>query len=344
MKERITYIDAMRGLAMMLVVTAHCCWASFDYSPILNQLIDGELQLPLFFMISGFFASTLSGRGFLKGLADKFLLLVVPALLMLALFCLVNDRSFIEALHAKYKLGYWFTFALWGFMLIWSIVDRIVKDMNLDRHRAIIHCAAAIAVAYCGMMSERFAVSAAIGSAHYFLYPFFVMGDLLFRHRERLFKALNNNYIMGGVILLWIIGETVQFKYGLGMLGYAAGLAVLSIKGSGILIIWTLFHRLPVLSRDSGAGRFLTLVGRRSLDVYFIHYFMLPANLAVVGTFFSESADAQFVAYLLAWALAIPLTFASLAAGEILRQSPLTARWLLGVATPAKKPRAATKI
>jgi len=55
-----------------------------------------------------------------------------------------------------------------------------------------------------------------------------------------------------------------------------------------LLIIWKLFDSYPQLSSSSHIGRFLTLVGRRSLDVYFIHYFFLPKDLTSWGIYFQS--------------------------------------------------------
>lgn len=48
MKERIGYVDAMRGLAMLMVVVGHCCIGSFGNHPILCYK-----YLPLFMELTG---------------------------------------------------------------------------------------------------------------------------------------------------------------------------------------------------------------------------------------------------------------------------------------------------
>lgn len=56
MNNRIEYIDAMRGLAMIMVVIGHFFVFSFHYHNALFLNINAALELPIFFMISGFFA------------------------------------------------------------------------------------------------------------------------------------------------------------------------------------------------------------------------------------------------------------------------------------------------
>lgn len=117
MKERIEYIDAMRGLAMLMVVVAHICIGSFGNHPIFDTYINQAMQLPLFFLISGFFAPGMLKKPMTKIVMDKFVYLVVPALVMLGLWCLLSDRNFISALYASMKYGYWFTLVLFIFIL-----------------------------------------------------------------------------------------------------------------------------------------------------------------------------------------------------------------------------------
>lgn len=95
-----------------------------------------------------------------------------------------------------------------------------------------------------------------------------------------------------------------------------------------LLIIWILFSKYTFLSKSSTIGRFFSLVGRRSLDVYFIHYFFLP-NLHVWGDYF-EMMNIPLIEYLFALTLSIPIIYVSLGIGCVLRLSPLTTSFLLG--------------
>lgn len=59
--QRIQYVDAMRGLAMVMVVISHIFVLCLNYVPIYNELISIQFQIPLFFFISGFFAKKWGG-------------------------------------------------------------------------------------------------------------------------------------------------------------------------------------------------------------------------------------------------------------------------------------------
>lgn len=73
----------------------------------------------------------------------------------------------------------------------------------------------------------------------------------------------------------------------------------------------------------------MSLVGRRSIDVYFLHYFLLPRDTPYI-TQFVISLNSPFLEYCLAVAIALLLVAASLLMGQVLRLSPFVARWFLG--------------
>lgn len=132
MKEHIEYIDAMRGFAMAMVVVCHCCTLSMGNNPFPNMYLNASLQIPLFFMISGFFASKMLDRSFIGVVYDKFISLVLPAMIMLGLYCWCFSLDFIESLFLRYKEGYWFTFVLFGYVIIFMSLSKLGRWMGLS--------------------------------------------------------------------------------------------------------------------------------------------------------------------------------------------------------------------
>lgn len=98
----------------------------------------------------------------------------------------------------------------------------------------------------------------------------------------------------------------------------------------GLMMIWGAFICYGELSNGNICSRFLQLVGRRSLDVYFIHYFILPINMNFVGNFF-QGLNIPIIEYSLAIVVSLIVILFSLGIGYIVRLSPITAKWLLGV-------------
>ena len=131
-KERIEYIDAMRGFTMILVIYSHVCVFCFkEYFIAFNDVLF-LLRLPCFFMISGwlfFKATRVWDHSTVKQvLSNKFMVQIVPTFIFLAL----HERSnFFHQLGA-FKGGYWFTFGLFVFFCLYILSYLLFRHC---RHR-----------------------------------------------------------------------------------------------------------------------------------------------------------------------------------------------------------------
>lgn len=339
MKERIGYVDAMRGLAMLMVVVGHCCIGSFGNHPIFDIYVNQAVQIPLFFLISGFFAPMMLKRPLTNTVMSKFGHLVVPALVMLGLWCLLFNQSFINALCASMKYGYWFTLVLFVFMLIYLVAEQTMSRLDFaQKWRGWIHLIVGVVVSYFALVVKNYSECRIVGIfsiVEYYSYTYFIVGALLFANRDKILKYLSDTNIMGICILGYIVLQIFAALYGIDWMRFGSGIYNLVMHTASLLIVWTLFHKYPVLSTSSKIGRFLSLMGRRSIDVYFIHYFFLP-DLHIWGDYFM-SIDAQLIEYLCAILLAIPLIYISIGIGCIIRLSPITARLFLGVSSTREK-------
>ena len=156
MKERIGYVDAMRGLAMLMVVVGHCCIGSFGNHPIFDIYVNQAVQIPLFFLISGFFAPMMLKRPLTNTVMRKFGHLVVPALVMLGLWCLLFNQSFINALCASMKYGYWFTLVLFVFILVYLVVEQTMSWLDFaQKRRGWIHLIVGVGVSYFALVVKN---------------------------------------------------------------------------------------------------------------------------------------------------------------------------------------------
>ena len=113
--NRIGYIDALRGLAMILVVYFHIAAYGFgSYELGYNDIIE-RFRMPTFFFISGWLFYKAGRIWHRRTITDiirkKFMVQIVPTavfmLLYLTIFNLLDISSF-----GSDKKGYWFTFVL----------------------------------------------------------------------------------------------------------------------------------------------------------------------------------------------------------------------------------------
>lgn len=340
MTRRIEYIDAMRGLAMIMVVIGHFFVFSFHYHNALFLNVNAALQIPLFFMISGFFAPHMLKESFSMAVWNKFVRLAIPGIFMFSIYVWVFDLDFTNGLYEPFKYGYWFTFVMFGYTIIYFIISKFTKVLRLsNKTSTCIHLISGVLITYIGLGSDRLSAELPIldlfSTALYNDYFYYALGAVLFANKRFIINSLCNKWLLGGGIIFYTIGQIAIAKYGTYSLRYGAGITNICIVSVALLIIWKLFDSYPQLSKTSAIGRFFTLVGRRSLDVYFIHYFFIPKDLSSWGLYF-QSIDGVFISYLCAIILSIPLIYVSMGVGYILRLSPITSKLLLGVSN--KKP------
>ena len=90
------------------------------------------------------------------------------------------------------------------------------------------------------------------------------------------------------------------------------------------------------VSRETVIGRYLQFIGRRTLDVYLLHYFFLPRNIAFIGDFFVEHPNPTLEFFVSVF-LACLVILICLTVSEVIRLSPFLQHRLFGVKAQEKK-------
>lgn len=181
MGKRIGFIDAMRGLAMLLVVIGHVFVFSFiDEGNMFFRILCGELQIPLFFMVSGFLMN-MPSHGFWKFLGKKTFLLFVPAALFMALYVWMKGNNYISAWIDSNKGGYWFTFSLFQFVAVYTVLKLVSQKMKFSRiAEKVFLVAVSVVILYasvwCMREEHNNAVIPLLGLVHFKSFIYFVVG------------------------------------------------------------------------------------------------------------------------------------------------------------------------
>lgn len=298
--------------------------------------INMQFQIPLFFLLSGFFISKTNITN-LKGLFSKFQLLVVPALIMMTLCCVVFSHGLRERyIFSRDHGGYWFTYALFEFIVLFEFIRHLCKLCKWNiKIEMILQLLVAIGCIYLSKLADLLVANNPtfyIFSLQEFnCYIYFAAGYYVSVYFSSVLKALQNPNVVGGVMIALILGNLFRYRFDFcNLSNYYKLLFYPIITGFGLFIIWKLFISFPQLSTTSRPGKFLTFVGQRTLDVYFIHYLILPRGIYNIGEYFTAHPS-PVIEYLLATILGIIITIIALGIGQIIRLSPLTAKWMLGV-------------
>lgn len=339
-QNRIGYIDALRGMAMILVVYFHIAAYGFgSYEIGYNDIIE-RFRMPTFFFISGWLfykAGRIWDRQTITGMIrKKFMVQIIPTvvfmLLYLVMFNLLDVSSF-----GSDKKGYWFTVVLFEYFVIYILAEALLnrRDSATGEIRVfVIMLLLSIAAFYYAKYYTRYATELGIWKdiLGFFSFVkirhiiFFWFGTFVRKHSDRFIHLTNNRYVTAVMIVLFtaiIVWPTVLSVNGIEYIAYLiAGL-------SGTIICFTYFRtHQEYFSRNTWYGRGLQLIGRRTLDIYLIHYFVLPYNIVQPNVWQQYHHNTLFVP--LALILAFWVILISLLISSLLRVSPLLAKYLFG--------------
>ena len=340
-QNRIGYIDALRGMAMILVVYFHIAAYGFgSYEIGYNDIIE-RFRMPTFFFISGWLfykAGRIWNREAITGMIrKKFMVQVVPTavfmLLYLMMFNLLDVSSF-----GSDKKGYWFTFVLFEYFVIYIIAESLLNQQDSTKGEMrvlVIMLFFSICAFYYAKYYTRYAMELGVWKdlLGFFSFVkirhiiFFWMGTFVKRHFDQFIQLTNNRYVTAILIGLFtaiIVWPTVLSINGVEYIAYlVAGV-------SGTIIFFTFFRiHSQHFSQEKWYGRSLQLIGRRTLDIYLIHYFVLPYNLVQLDVWLQYHHNTLFVP--MALILALWVVIISLLISSILRVSPLMAKYLFGI-------------
>ena len=137
-KKRVAAFDVLKGIAIYLVVMGHVltmCIRDID-SAVLFKLV-GEIHMPIFFFISGYFTYKLTGNGdfAMPNLRKRFWQLIIPFLAVSALWMWYFPHSRLQSplsqswpqlLTTYWKDGYWFTLTLFEVVLVYAGISRLM--------------------------------------------------------------------------------------------------------------------------------------------------------------------------------------------------------------------------
>ena len=338
---------------MILVVFAHVesfGFFGFGYESVIGKLFQ-SFRMPLFFFISGFIAykkdRVWNGSTVGNLLKKKMLVQTVPALFFGLIYTyLFLRRDFSTFAADPSKLGYWFTFVLLEMFLIYyslnGISHQLAKKTRLSE--PILSTLLLLLTALClFLLKLPFKVIPlldAVGnytSLHYTLnyFMYFVFGVLSRQYFHKFERAIDNTYIIGCVVLLFstifcLYLQMSQRNIFASIMSKVYETVIESISGFlGIIIVYTFFRKYgQFFTNSTRLGSVLQYIGRRTLDIYVLHYFFLP-HLPKVGDFLISSNN-MILELSVGLGLSLLIVGVCLCISSIIRISPVLSKILLG--------------
>lgn len=343
--QRIEYIDAMRGFTILLVVINHV--ATFDFGLFGNECfsysqIFGEFRMPLFFFVSGFVFykeevvwSYINIFNFLK---KKSTVQILSPLLFLFIFCWCYKLNIKDALYDYQKQGYWFTFTLFTYFLLYIIVNKCFKALKIKRY---VDDVLLVSIGFCVYGATVYSIVEkceldkggysllGIPTLHNFL--FFLIGTRVKRYFHIFEKLLDDSLLVFLSLVTFFILLVVSEIELLSSSGYHLFFAL-----TGIVITFAFFRtNRKIFSKEKCFGRVSQYVGRRTLDIYLLHYFFIFSNMQQLLPNFGI-LNSPFLEFWCSLIVSILVIANCLFISEVIRLSPLLAHFLFGQKLPQR--------
>lgn len=326
MKQRIDYIDRMKGLAIFLVVMGHVYGMDFAQSDDVVYRVICSFHMPLFMFLSGLVACSgvVAPYWGVGKLSKKLKGLLLPLIAFGMCFTTTISKDFLTSLigflESPNKNGYWYLMTLAVFYVSLSLYRLNVKQKwYID---------VVLAIAIWGGMFTLWKYTAQ--AKDYFcmlncgnFYPFFMLGVMTTKY-NLLDKMQKANWLFSLCIVAYAFLFCVDMPFH----------ALVSLNKHifspfcMVYIVVTLFvGRHGAMSYGE---KILDFVGKRTLDIYVIHYFFINMiHLKDLGNNW-EVTDNSLLMFIVAVGLSVVITALSIGVGYILHKGKIIEKFVYG--------------
>lgn len=352
-KERMEWLDAMRGFTMILVVAYHVAQLGF-LQPVKQSSSMSFLMLfrmPLFFFVSGFLAykATLAwdARTLFTLLGRKIRIQIIPTVVFFLFSCAALYPKFMPAvesnMHSPTKGGYWFTLVLLYMFVLYYVF--CYAESKLGRKSWIpitaFFCISLAAYETCYLPRHFWWADGYKGKAPSAVLdctsliqlmkymPFFLFGNIVRRYWNRATRIMDTAWFYPAIVCLVVFCTMDALKWHTLRMAWA-NLPLTLARFILLTMVFMYFrHYAQYFSRMTFIGSTLQYIGRRTLDIYLLHFLFLP-NLPAVGSFFKTNRHNFAIDTSLSIFIAMIVIVFSIITSNILRISPIFRKYLFG--------------
>lgn len=348
-KTRIEWLDAMRGFTMILVVMFHVSTQSFcqlDNSSSSTPFLL-LFRMPLFFFVSGFlvYKPTFewSIKQYISLVAKKVRIQLLPTIIFFILCVSIRHENIfvtmVEFLSTPAKGGYWFTWSLLHLFLFYYTIQIVLNKFSKSRKIKwdtvfIIFWCIAVLLYFMLFMPSKFNFNtpfwdySSLTQTIKYL-QFFIVG-ILARHYwgqiENIFDSKNFSLF---IIIISVVCSLECLKFHNFSLPVEHVIRLVAIYSLVIIVLMFFRFYKDSFSRNTIIGQSLQYIGTRTLDIYLIHFILLPV-LPSIGSFLSLYRPNFLLEIVLSLSVSLIVIGGCLIISNILRVSPILSKYLFG--------------
>lgn len=333
--QRIGYIDALRGFTMFLVVFMHVgtvCWGIVGKGISFHDYLS-LVRMPMFFFISGFVLykpDVVWNVGHIvRFFKKKIPVQLLAPLVFFIVYLHIDHIPLINGLMEKHKYGYWFTLALLEYFVIYAFVRFLIRR---SWYKIVLVVIGIVLFFLCrptmttgNQTMDNLCNLLSVPQWRYFI--FLVLGALTREHFDTVQRWLDGK---------WLLLVSIAFFFLVNAFNDVLPAKEIPVKlllsFTGLVVLFSFFRKKQALfSQETRLGRTMQYVGRRTLDVYLIHYFLLPRNLSIFTVFTDHPMP--IIETTVSTLIAILIIAMCLLIGNIIRLSPKLGHWFFGAKT-----------
>ena len=328
--RRIEYIDAMRGFTMILVVFAQVCHFCLGDSRMGYNAVFILFRLPCFFMISGWLFESVSQRPFKEVAKHKAMVQLLPTFIFLLI--LAPPPFFFHQL-GTLKGGYWFTFALFEYFILYMLMIRISRKWT-PLMAVVLTIGAFIYARYYDSLRSAadgyqlwlIDISGFLSVTTWRLFLFFYLGAWIRRNFDAFIRWTSKPVVILLIaVAFFLIASTSHHDHLLFEMFrfYGGGI-------TGMVMVFTFFRLSASWLKRWHISKPLQYVGTRTLDIYLLHFFFLPRFLMAYAPQLA-TYNSRLIEFCYIMAVSLVVLALTLAASYVIRLSPFLGHYLFGV-------------
>ena len=352
-KPRLEWLDAMRGFTMILVVAYHVAQLGF-MEPAKQSASMPFLMLfrmPLFFMVSGFLAykasQTWNPETLMAMTGKKMRVQLIPTLVFFLLACVVLYPRFQPALDAcllsPTKGGYWFTLVLLYMFVLYYLFCWLESMLGRKSWLPIALLFLLSLAAYESCYLPRYCwwadgfrgkepslwldYTSVIQLMKFF--PFFIFGNIVRRYWDKAQHVMDSAWFFPAIVVIVTFCTLDVLKWHTLRMAWANIPSTVAKFCLPCIVFMYFRHYAAYMTQGTFIGSTLQYIGRRTLDIYLLHFLFLP-NLPAVGSFFKANRHNFLMDTTLSVLIAILVIVFCIIASNILRISPFFRKYLFG--------------
>lgn len=354
MTKRLSWLDALRGFTMILVVAYHVAQFAFHENEKTSAALPFLvlMRMPLFFFVSGFLAYKAAFSWTIpNALAltwKKIKVQVIPTVVFLCIFVVFRMKGdfmdgLMRLLASPTKGGYWFTWVLLQMFIIYYVccyigkwLQRLIGENNWLTPMLLFLGWAGSVFAYETLYMPKtftfhkdlfFDYSSLVQTIRYM--QFFLLGNIVRRYWSRVEQLFDTSWFFPLVVTLAVICCADIFQ--LHTLRKVWTNLPRTVAMYSLLLLVVMFFRHYKTWFDGGqrVGRFLSFIGTRTLDIYLLHFLLLP-KLPQVGEWLNANQPNFVLSIVLSVSVGLVVIAFCLLVSQLLRVSPFLELYLFG--------------